>query len=108
MGMQGICPNSLFGEKWFTSLDCTVFWRKQFCHFFDIDCLGSWSQLNIRLFSRTCISVSASLIDVNFDDVILIQFKDFWGIFSFNPFSIQSKKSEVPEAVTSATRELFK
>ena len=55
----------------------------------------------------TCISVSASLFDENFDDVILLQFKDFWGIFSFNPFSIH-KKSEVPEAVTSSNRVLFK
>ena len=61
----------------------------------------------LGLFRRACISDSAALLDHDFDDFILLQFKSFWGCGAGDPLSIPHK-SNVVKAITGAMRVLFK
>ena len=61
----------------------------------------------LELFRRACISVSAVVVEQDIKDVILLQFKGFWGCGAGNPLSILVK-SDVEKAVVGAVRVLFK
>ena len=61
----------------------------------------------LKPFRRACISVSAALLDHDFDDFILHQFKGFWGFVTVKPLSIL-EKSDVEKAVASTMRILLK
>ena len=61
----------------------------------------------LELFRRACISVSAVVVEQDIEDVILLQFKGFWGCGAGNPLSINVKFG-VEIAVAGAIRVLFK
>ena len=61
----------------------------------------------LGLFRWACTSVSGVVVEHDFDDFILLQFKGFWGCGAGNPLSILVK-SDVEKAVVGAVRVLFK
>ena len=61
----------------------------------------------LGLFRRACISISAVVVEQDIEDVILLQFKGFWGCGAGNPLSINVKFG-VEIAVAGAIRVLFK